>query len=494
MLSRILGLIRDIVISRYFGSSEFADAFFVAFRIPNFLRRLFAEGAFSQAFVPVLSEYKEKKTTVQVRELIDHVAGTLGLILLVVSVIGILTAPLIIYIFAPGFYNNPEKLRLAGHMLQITFPYLLFISLTAFAAAIMNTYSYFALASFTPTLLNVSLIGATLLLTPWLSPPVFALAWGVVIAGVSQFLLQLPFLYRIGLLPRPRWGWHHSGVRKILQLMIPTLFGVSVSQISLLLDSIIASFLQTGSISWLYYSERIAELPLGVFGVAIGSVILPSLSRYHTTADKESFSKTLSWAIRLVLVISIPASVGLFILSEPLLATLFHHGVMTGKDILMAGKSLRAFSLGLTAFMLIKILAPGYFSRQDTKAPVKIAVKALAANMVLSLILVWPLAHTGLALAISLSSSLNAWLLYDGLRKNKIFIPQRDEFLFIVKVMVAAGVMGVILIIFKAPVIHWLQWSSYEQIWHLSILTGGGLLSYIAFLLLTGIRWRHLHH
>ncbi len=492
MLSRILGLIRDIIIARYFGSSEFADTFFIAFRIPNLLRRLFAEGAFSQAFVPVLSEYKEKKDKEQVKEFIDHVAGTLGLILLVLSVAGILSAPLLIYIFAPGFYDDPEKLRLTSHMLQITFPYLLLISLTALAAAIMNTYSYFALAAFTPAFLNISLIGATLLLTPWFTPAVFALAWGVMIAGISQLSLQLPFLYRIGLFPRPRWGWHHSGVRKILKLMIPALFGVSVSQISLLLDSVIASFLPTGSISWLYYSDRISELPLGVFGVAIGSVILPSLSKYHAKADKMAFSKTLDWAIRLIILIAIPASVGLFILSEPVLATLFHYGVMTDHDILMTGKSLKAFSLGLTAFMLIKVLAPGYFSRQNVTAPVKIAVKALSMNMLLNLIFVWPLAHAGLALATSLSSALNAWLLYCGLRKDKIFTPEAGTFLFVTKVIIAAGIMGIVLFFFKAPVTDWLHWSAYEQIYHLSILIVGGLIVYILSLLLSGIKWQHL--
>lgn len=494
MTSRILGLIRDMVIASYFGSSASADAFFIAFRIPNFLRRLFAEGAFSQAFVPVLSEYKTKTSKEKVKELVDHVAGTLGLILLVVTVIGIIAAPLLIYVFAPGFYKDPAKLHLAGHMLQITFPYLLLISLTAFAGSIMNTYGRFAVASFTPVLLNLSLIGTAVFLTPHLSPSVMALAWGVVIAGLSQLCLQLPFLARLHLLPRPRWGWHHPGVRKILKLMAPALFSVSVSQISLLLDSILASFLQTGSISWLYYSDRLAELPLGVFGVAIGSVILPSLSQQHARQDGSTFSKTMDWAIRLILLISIPSTVALIILAEPLLSTVFHHGEMTNRDVMMAAGSLRAFAAGLTAFMLIKVLAPGYFSRQDTKAPVKIAVIALTANMILNLILIWPLAHVGLALATSLSSGLNAWLLYRGLRKTNIFTPMAGWGRFAFQLCFSSGFMAIVLIVLNSPANQWFQWSSHTQVLHLSILVIAGLLTYGICLVITGLRLKHLKH
>ncbi len=494
MTSRVLGLIRDIVIASYFGSSASADAFFIAFRIPNFLRRLFAEGAFSQAFVPVLSEYKAKGSKKAVKELVDYVAGTLGLTLLLVMVIGVVAAPLLIYIFAPGFYQDPSKLQLAGQMLQITFPYLMLISLTAFAGSVMNTYGQFAIPSFTPVLLNLSLIGSAILLTPYLSPSVMALAWGVMIAGFSQLALQFPFLAKLHMLPTPKWGWHHPGVRRILKLMMPALFGVSVSQISLLLDSILASFLQTGSVSWLYYSDRLAELPLGVFGVAVASVILPSLSHQHATNNIKQFSKTLDWAIRIILLIAIPSTVALIILAEPLLSTVFHHGEMSSHDVMMASGSLRAFGLGLTAFMLIKVLAPGYFARQDVKEPVKIAVKALVANMVMNLILIWPLAHVGLALATSLSSSLNAWLLYRGLVKNKIFIPLNGWKLFIFQLLFATVMMALVLTLLNAPTADWLAWKSSTQVVHLSILVISGLLVYGVCLFISGLRLTHLKH
>jgi len=494
MTSRVLGLIRDMVIATYFGSSASADAFFVAFRIPNLFRRLFAEGAFSQAFVPVLAEYKTNSTKEKVKDLVDHVAGTLSIILLIFTALGIVTAPLTIYLFAPGFYQDPAKLQLAGHMLQITFPYLLLISLTAFAASVMNTYGKFAVASFTPVLLNISLISAAIFLTPYFNPTALALAWGVAIAGFVQLLLQFPFLARLHLLPKPKWGWHHPGVRKTLKLMTPALFGVSVSQISLLLDSILASFLQTGSVSWLYYSDRLAELPLGVFGVAIGSVILPSLSQQYAKKENDSFSKTMDWAIRLILLIAVPATIALIILAEPLLTTVFHHGEMTDRDVLMASGSLRAFALGLTAFMMIKVLAPGYFSRQDTKAPVKIAVKALAANMVLNLILIWPLAHVGLALATSLSSSLNAWLLYRGLRKSHIYLPQAGWWRFVLQLAIASGMMAVVLIVFNVPTSNWLAWPAHKQIIHLGILVISGLVTYFISLIVMGLRFRHLQH
>ena len=494
MTSRVLGLIRDITIATYFGSSSAADAFFIAFRIPNFLRRLFAEGAFAQAFVPVLSEHKTLHTQKDVKKLIDHVTGTLGLILLALTALGIIAAPIIIYIFAPGFYHHTEKLHLATHMLQLTFPYLLLISLTALAGAMMNTYGHFALPAFTPTLLNVSLITVTIWLTPYCTPPVVALAWGVLIAGLLQFGLQIPFLVHYGLLPRPKWGWKTPGVQKILKLMAPALFSVSVSQINLLLDTILASFLQTGSISWLYYSDRLVELPLGVFGVAIGSVILPSLSQQHTQQSTQHFSTTLDWALRTILLIAIPATFALLVLAEPVLSTLFHHGVMTDRDVYMASGSLRAFSLGLTAFMLIKVLAPGYFARQKTKIPVQIAIKALVANMILNLLFIWPLAHVGLALATSLSAMLNAALLYHGLRKEAVFVPQPGWNRFILQLLLASGTMLATLIYLRVSTAQWLTYSAYHQVMQLSTYVIIGLFVYTGSLLLVGLRPKHLHH
>src|SRR5690554_1756113 len=355
LLSRILGMVRDMVVASYFGSSASADAFFVAFKIPNFLRRLFAEGAFAQAFVPVLSSYRQQRDITEVRRLINAVAGSLGLVLLAITLIATAGSPVLTAIFAPGFTNDPVKFGLASDMLRITFPYLLLISLTAFAGAILNSYDRFAVPAFTPVLLNLAMIGAAIFLAPLMSEPVMALAWGVFIAGALQLFFQLPFLMRLGLMPRPKVDYRHEGVSRILKLMMPALFGVSVSQINLLLDTVLASFLQTGSVSWLYYSDRLSELPLGVFGIAIATVILPSLSRKHAAASEDQFAATLDWAVRAVLLIGLPAAVALALLAEPLIATLFHYGEVTDRDVAMSAQSLRAYSAGLLAFMLIKV-------------------------------------------------------------------------------------------------------------------------------------------
>ncbi|WP_082885780.1 murein biosynthesis integral membrane protein MurJ, partial [Oleiphilus sp. HI0061] len=372
MLSRVFGLVRDVVVANLFGASAGADAFFVAFKIPNFFRRLFAEGAFSQAFVPVLSEYRSQRTEREVRQLVNSVAGVLGLVLLLITALAVMGAPWLTALFAPGFLEDTEKYNLASDMLRITFPYLLLISLTAFAGSILNSYGYFAIPAFTPVLLNLVLISAALWLTPLFTEPVMGLAWGVFIAGLIQLFFQFPFLIKMGLMPRPRLDYRHEGVRRIFILMVPALFGVSVSQINLLLDTVLASFLQTGSVSWLYYSDRLAELPLGIFGIAIATVILPSLSRKHSSQSHKAFSDTLDWAIRIVLLMGVPAAVALIVLAEPLVTSLFYYGALEQRDVYMSAMSLRAYALGLLAFMLIKVLAPGYFSRQDMKTPVKI--------------------------------------------------------------------------------------------------------------------------
>ena len=387
MLSRIFGLIRDMIVAQYFGASASADAFFVAFKIPNFFRRLFAEGAFSQAFIPVLSEYRNQKTEKEVRQLANSVAGVLGGILFVITFLAIMGAPWLTALFAPGFLEDQSKYDLATDMLRITFPYLFLISLTAFAGSILNSYGYFAIPAFTPVLLNLVLISSAIWLTPLFETPIIGLAWGVFIAGAVQLFFQFPFLLKMGLLPRPRFDYKHEGVKRIFVLMVPALFGVSVSQINLLLDTVLASFLQTGSVSWLYYSDRLAELPLGIFGIAIATVILPSLSRQHASQSKQDFSNTIDWALRIVLLMGVPAAVALIVLAEPLVTVLFYYGELTQNDVFMSAMSLRAYALGLLAFMLIKVLAPGYFSRQDMKTPVKIGIWAMTANMLFNLIL-----------------------------------------------------------------------------------------------------------
>lgn len=491
MLSRVLGLVRDMVIARYFGAGAGADAFFVAFKIPNFLRRLFAEGAFSQAFVPVLSSYREQQSVDEVRGLVNAVAGSLGLVLLGVTLVAMLGAPLLTAVFAPGFLGDDLKFALASDMLRITFPYLLLISLTAFAGGILNSYDRFAIPAFTPVLLNLAMIGAAIFLTPLMDTPVMALAWGVFIAGALQLFFQLPFLMRLGLLPRPRVDYRHEGVRRILKLMVPALFGVSVSQINLLLDTVLASFLQTGSVSWLYYSDRLSELPLGVFGIAIATVILPSLSRKHAAASADQFAATLDWAVRAVLLIGVPAAIALGLLAEPLIATLFHYGEVTDRDVAMSAQSLRAYSAGLLAFMLIKVLAPGFFAREDTSTPVKIGIIAMIANMVFNLALIFPLAHAGLALATSLSAWLNAWLLWRGLRKEGAWQSQSGWPRFLAQLAFANATLVAIILYLQPPVDQWLTVGGLQRSADMALLVAAGVGGYFVALALAGVRVRH---
>lgn len=491
-ISRILGLIRDIVIATLVGAGGAADAFFVAFKIPNFLRRLFAEGAFNQAFIPVLAEYAEKKSRAEVRRLNNAVAGCLGLSLVALSSLAILAAPLLVWVFAPGFASDPEKQAITVDMLRITFPYLLLISLTAFAGSILNTYNRFAIPAFTPVLLNISLIASAIFLSSWAGSSAEALAWGVLIAGILQLVFQLPFLAKEGLLPLPFPEWQHSGVKRILKLMAPALFGVSVSQINLLLDTLLASFLTDGSVGWLYYADRLVELPLGVFGIAIATVILPTLSRQHASANKEKFSQLLDWAVRMVLLIGLPAAFALVLLAEPLLITLFQYGAMTAVDVEMSARALRAYALGLLAFMLIKVLAPGYFARQNTRTPVRIAIKAMVANMIFNLILIFPLAHAGLALATAASAFLNAGLLAYGLRKEGVLEWQPGWQRFALQIGFALLAMIGLLLWLSPAASIWLEWSLSERVLRLTLLVILGAGLYGLALLAAGVRLKQL--
>ena len=492
LLSRVLGLVRDIVIARAFGASAGADAFFVAFRIPNLLRRLFAEGAFSQAFVPVLSEYREQRGHEEVRELAACVSGVLGAVLLGMSVLGVAAAPLLVLVFAPGFLDAGTQYELAVQMLRITFPYLLFISLTSFAAGILNACGRFGVPAFTPVLLNLSLIGATLWLAPRMAEPVVALAFGVLIAGVAQLAFQLPFLAALRMLVVPRLRWAHEGVKRIMRLILPAAFGASVAQINILIDTLIASFLVTGSISWLYFSDRVVELPLGVFGIAIATVILPSLSARHARAERDAFSHTLDWALRCVVLIAVPSTLGLVMLSQPILATLFHYGAFTGHDVRMASLSLMAYAFGLAGFMLVKVLAPGFFARQDTRTPVRIGLVALLANLVLNLVLVVPLQHAGLALASALAAYLNAALLFLALRRAGVYRPGPGWRAIGAKTLLACLVMAALLWWFTGESRLWLEMAGEERAARLVALVAGGALAYLLSMAALGLRLRDL--
>ncbi|MAN52696.1 MAG: murein biosynthesis integral membrane protein MurJ [Marinimicrobium sp.] len=496
MLSRVLGLVRDMVFARVIGAGAGADAFFVAFKIPNFMRRLFAEGAFAQAFVPVLSEYRQKGTHEAVKALVDRVAGCLGLVLVSVTVLAVVGAPLVTGLFAPGFWlNDPDKYALTVDMVRVTFPYLLLISLTGFAGAILNSYDRFAIPAFTPVLLNLSLILAALVVAPNMDTPAYALAWGVMAAGVVQLLFQLPFLKRVHLLPAPKVDWRDPGVKRILWLMAPALFGVSVSQINLLLDTVLASFLPTGSVSWLYYSDRLVELPLGVFGIALATVITPSLSRQHAAEDPETFSQTLDWAVRSVLLLALPATLALILLAEPILMTLFQYGETTVRDMQMASYSLRAYALGLLAFMLIKVLAPGYFARQDMKTPVRIGIYAMLANMLLNVVFVLPLylifniGHVGLALATAVSAYLNAYLLFRGLRRLGVYRQEPGWARRLLSFGGANAAMVAALVGGLSVWTGWQEWFWWQRGWRLAVLCILGLAVYGASLRIMGIKF-----
>jgi putative peptidoglycan lipid II flippase len=494
-LSRLLGFVRDLVLAHSFGANAFTDAFFVAFKIPNFLRRLFAEGAFSTAFVPVLTEYQTRRSPADLKSLVDHVAGTLALILLLVSALGMLLAPVIVGLFAVGWVLDDtaaDKLALAGEMLRLTFPYLFFISLTAFAGGVMQVHNRFAVPAFTPVLLNLSLIGCALWLSPWLAQPVVALAWGVLLAGVSQFVFQIPFLAQLKLLPRFRVSFHHPGVRRILRLMLPALFAVSVTQINLLLDTILASFLVSGSISWLYYADRLVEFPLGILGVAMSTVLLPRLARDRAEQSPTEFARNLDWGLRLIVLFGVPAAAGLAVLAGPIIATLFQSDVFVAHDVQMTQLSLMAYASGLLAFLLIKVLAAACYAQQDTRTPVRIGMIAMVVNMVFNLALIVPLQHAGLALATSLSAYLNAFLLWRSLRT--VYQPRAGWGLFCVRILVACGGMSLLLIWLAPSLSVWLEQTLWQRAWSLLVWVPSGVAVYIGLLLLSGVRWRHIAH
>ncbi|MBK8889111.1 MAG: murein biosynthesis integral membrane protein MurJ [Dechloromonas sp.] len=492
LLSRILGFVRDFVIARTFGAGLATDAFFVAFKLPNLLRRMFAEGAFSQAFVPILGEYKNKRGDQETLLLIDHVTSILTLILFAVTAIGVAAAPLLVWISAPGFAADANKFELTVALTRITFPYIFFMSLVALAGGILNTMSRFALPAFTPVLLNVAFIAMALFAVPYFDPPVLALGWAVLLGGVLQLAIQIPALRRIAMLPRPslnwRAAWQDPGVRRILTLMGPALLGVSVSQISLLINTIFASFLKTGSVSWLYYADRLMEFPSGMLGVALGTILLPSLSKYHASANHLEYSKLLDWGLRLTLLLAAPAALALAILAVPLIATLFHHGAFTGNDVFQTRQALVAYSIGLVGLILVKVLAPGFYARQNVRTPVRIALISLVATQAMNLAFIGWLQHAGLALSIGLAACLNAALLYRGLRRHDVYHPQPGWAVFSLKLLAALVVMGGALWLASGSDAAWLAYPLAERLIRLGVLVGLGGIAYFATLWVLGFR------
>ena len=495
LLSRVLGLLRDVVFARIFGTSLVMDAFIVANRIPNMLRRFFAEGAFSQGFVPVMARFRERHTEEEAQEFVDAIAGTLGLILFGVTLAGVIAAPILVAVVAPGFVGDDGRFDLATLMLRFTFPYLLFVSLTAFAGGILNTYGRFAVPAFTPVLLNVVLIAGAVWLSPRLAEPGMALAYAVFAAGCVQLIFQLPFLAAIGRLPRPRWRPAHEGVRRVGNLMLPAIFGSSVAQINVLLGGVIASLLGVGKISLLYYSDRLMELPLGLFGIALATVTLPTLSRQFASGSNAEFAKTLDWSMKLVVLVAVPSAVGLIVLAEPLIAGIYYGGEFGAEDVGLAALSLQAFAVGLIGFSFVKILAPAYFAREDTRTPVRYALVALAVNFVLSVVLSMWLhrqgfagTHAGLALAISVAALVNAYLLYRGLRGDGYVQHQPGWLRLMSKFGLANAVLAGGLIGIGRPLEWWLAMGVVPRAgWLLAYVAGGAAL-YFTTLLILGVR------
>ncbi len=515
MLSRVFGLARDIAINSAFGANATTDAFWVAFRIPNFMRRLFAEGSFATAFVPVFTEIKETRSHAELRELTARVAGTLGGVLLVFTALGIFFAPQVAILFTPGALDDPHKLDLTVHLLRLTFPFLWFVSLTAMIAGALNSFDRFALPAFAPVLLNLCMIAGALWLAPRLQVPILAMGWAVMAGGLLQLAFLVPALHRIRLLVRPRWGWRHSEVRRIMRLMVPTLFSSSIYQVNLLLDTVMASFLLAGSQSWLSLSTRFLELPLGVFGVALGTVILPALSRHVVGGDNGAYSRSLDWGLRIALMIALPAMLALLLLATPVIATLFQHGRFDAFDTRMATLSVMAFVSGLPAFALVKVLLPAFFARQDTRTPMRISVVVLLANMLLAVACVallyalwappalrqgsWlegisrvPGLHMALGIASALSSYLQLALLWRSLRRVGIYRPQWRGWWRIGRVLLACAAMSVVLWLGRESWTDWTSEPTWTRVWRLAVLVAAGAATYVGTLFAGGFRLRDL--
>lgn len=490
MISRVLGFVRDTILARVFGAGVATDAFFIAFKLPNLLRRIFAEGAFSQAFVPILAEYKTQQGEEATRTFVAYVSGLLTLILALVTVLGVLAAPWVVWATAPGFVDSAEKYQLTSDLLRVTFPYILLISLSSLVGAILNTWNRFSVPAFTPTLLNVAMIVFALFLTPYFDPPIMALGWGVLAGGLAQLLYQLPALKRIGMLVLPRLNLRDSGVWRVLKQMLPAILGVSVSQISLIINTIFASFLVAGSVSWMYYADRLMELPSGVLGVALGTILLPTLAKTYANRDRHEYSRILDWGLRLCFLLVLPCTLALAILAEPLTVTLFQYGKFTAFDAAMTQRALVAYSVGLLAIILVKVLAPGFYAQQNIRTPVKIAIFTLVSTQLLNLALIGPFKHAGLALAISIGACLNAGLLYWRLRSLDLFQPQPGWLGFLSRLIVAVLLMSAVLLAGMHYMPAWAQGDMLARFLRLGALIAAGVVTYFGCLFLCGLRPR----
>lgn len=498
LLSRISGLFRDIVLSYMFGASAVADMFFVAFRIPNFFRRLFAEGAFSQAFVPVLMQYKSKGHN-ELTYFLAGLSGLFGLVLIGFVALGVIFASGLTALFAPGFIDQPEQFSATTELVRITFPYLGFISLTAFAGSLLNAHNQFALPAFTPVMLNLCLmIAAMLALTGWFNvQPVVMVAWGVMAAGIVQLGIQLPTLSRMGLLVRPQISTKHPGVRRVGVLLIPAVLAASVGQINALVNTALASTLTSGSIAWLYYADRLLELPVGLVAVALGTVMLPHLSAMVARGDEESFKATLSWGVSLGLMLALPAAVALYFFAQPLLAVLFmtfSGGAMTALDIRMSSYALEMFAIALPGFVVVKVLSPAFFAYQDTRTPFHYAIVAVAVNLAASLATFQTMGHTGLAMATALSAWTHASLLYMGLHQRGLYCLDGKVASTAAKTVVASSILGLGLFLLLPDGKVWLNMQSLPRIGWTAVVMFLSITVYAIVLLLLGTRPRDFKH
>ncbi len=492
LVSRVLAFARDVLIARVFGAGMATDAFFVAFKLPNLLRRMFAEGAFSQAFVPIFGEYRNRRGHEETKLLVDHVTTMLAIILFGVTLIGIIAAPILVYISAPGFAADTQKFDLTVQLLRYTSPYIFFISLVAVAAAILNTYNKFWVPAFAPILLNVCFIVAALWLAPYCDPPVLALAWAVLVAGFVQLAFQIPFLNKIGMLPALRFNWNDAGMWRVIKQMGPAMFGVSIAQISLIINTIFASLLAVGSVSWLYYADRLMEFPSGMLGAALGTILLPSLSKCFASDNTVEYSKLLDWGLRLTIMLTLPAALALGMIAVPLLATFFQRGAFTGHDVMMTSQALLGYSVGLIGLILVKILAPGFYARQDIRTPVKIGIVTLVATQAMNALFAFGLHlhHAGLALSIGLGACLNSAILFHYLRKHGIYQPEPGWARFFFKIFIAVCALGVALWFGMGTEQSWLTGSGWTRIGRLTWLVLGGIAVYFAALAALGFRPR----
>ena len=495
MVSRVTGLVREILFARAFGASAYTDAFNIAFRIPNLLRRLFAEGAFSQAFVPILAEYKNQKGEESTKNLVDHAATVLMWAMLLTCILGILGAPLIIYAIATGLKTDPAAFDASVWMTRLMFPYIGFMAFVALSGGILNTWREFKIPALTPVLLNLSFIIAVLIVAPRLEQPIYAMAFAVLFGGLLQVAIQIPALIKIGMLPRlslaPLRALNDPGVRKILSKMGPAVFAVSAAQISLMINTNIASHLQSGSVSWLSYADRLMEFPTALLGVALGTILLPSLSKANFDGDMTEYSALLDWGLRLTFLLALPCAVGLATLSEPLTATLFHYGKFDANSVTMTAKALIAYGVGLIGLILVKILAPGFYAQQNIKTPVKIAVGVLIATQLMNLLFVPRFAHAGLALSIGLGACINAGLLYWGLRHRGLYTALPGWSMFFIRLTGALSLMGGVAL-WIAGNFDWVALGAVplQRVFALMVVMAACGITYFGALLVMGFRFR----